>query len=193
MHGCTNGEIIKNNSPFKSFGMNVLELFKKITTFVFDLDGVLTDGSLFIFPGNNWVRRMNIKDGYALQLAVKKGYRVMIISGSVTSEVKDRLNKLGVEDVFMGVEDKRKCLEDYTQQHHLSAEEVLFMGDDIPDCEVATKAGMSACPADAVPEIKAICHYISPIKGGEGCVRDVIEKTMKLRGDWLVDTSVRAR
>lgn len=173
--------------------MNVLELFKKITTFVFDLDGVLTDGSLFIFPGNNWVRRMNIKDGYALQLAVKKGYQVVIISGSVTSEVKERLNKLGVEDVFMGIEDKYQYLEEYMRQHNLSREEVLFMGDDIPDREVAMNVGLGCCPEDAVPEIKTICHYISPLKGGEGCVRDVIEKTMKLRGDWLFDTSVRAR
>lgn len=173
--------------------MNVLALFEKITTFVFDLDGVLTDGSLFVLPGNKWVRRMNIKDGYALQSAIKKGYRVMIISGSVSSEVKERLNKLGVEDVFMGVEDKRQCLRDYMQRHNLLTEEVLFMGDDIPDYEVCIHAGMSCCPEDAAPEIKATCSYISPIKGGEGCVRDVIEKTMKLRGDWSLDTSIKSR
>lgn len=173
--------------------MNVLELFKKITTFVFDVDGVLTDGSLLLMPGNIWVRRMNIKDGFALQLAIKKGYRVMIITGSFSAEVKDRLNKLGIYDVFMQVEDKNKCLEEYVQKHNLSREEILYMGDDIPDHPVTKSAGLSCCPKDAVPEIKSICDYISHKKGGDGCVRDVIEKTLKLRNDWTINTSIKAQ
>src|SRR5690348_4565530 len=116
--------------------MNVLALFKNVTTFVFDVDGVLTDGSLLVLPNGIWARRMNIKDGYALQLAIKKGYRIAIISGSYSEEVKDRLNKLGVQDVFMKIKDKKQFLQQYTEQYHLQKQEVLFMGDDIPDFEV---------------------------------------------------------
>lgn len=173
--------------------MNVLELFKHITTFVLDVDGVLTDGSLLVMPNGLHARRMNIKDGYALQLAVKKGYHVVVISGGNSPEVMDRLNKLGVANVFMQVQDKVAVLQQYMQQYQLQQKEVLFMGDDIPDLKVLQQAGLAACPADAVNEIKAIAHYVSHIKGGEGCVREVIEKTMKLRGHWNEDTTVRAQ
>lgn len=169
---------------------NVLALFKSINTFVFDMDGVLTDGSLFIMPGDIWVRRMNVKDGYALQLAVKSGYRVVIVSGSNSNEVKYRLLKLGVIDVFMKVDNKAEFLKDYIHQHLLKKEEVMCMGDDIPDLGMMQIAGLAACPNNAVQEIKNISQYISHVKGGEGCARDVIEKAMKLRGDWANDTSV---
>ncbi len=172
---------------------NVLSLFRSVTTFVFDMDGVLTDGSLWVMPADVWVRRMNIKDGYALQLAVKKGYRVIVISGSNSDEVKQRLQKLGITDVFMKVENKVELLTGYMKQHSLQQQEVLCMGDDIPDLEMMQIAGLSTCPADAVQEIKAISQYISHIKGGEGCARDVIEKALKLRGDWNNDTSVPSK
>jgi 3-deoxy-D-manno-octulosonate 8-phosphate phosphatase (KDO 8-P phosphatase) len=172
---------------------NVLALFKKITTFVFDMDGVLTDGSLLVMPEGIWVRRMNIKDGYALQLAVKRGYKVVIISGSNSNEVKDRMQKLGVTDVFMKVENKAEFLNDYMHRHQIKKEEVLCMGDDIPDLGMMQIAGLAVCPNDAVQEIKSISQYISHIKGGEGCARDVIEKAMKLRGGWDNDTSVPSR
>ena len=172
--------------------MNVLELFKPITTFVFDIDGVLTDGMLLVMPGA-MVRRMNIKDGYALQLAVKKGYRVVVISGGNSPEVKDRLQKLGIQDIYMKVENKLECLEQYKAKHQLKNEEILFMGDDIPDYDVMQSVALPCCPADAVTEIRGIARYISPFKGGEGCGRDVIEKTMKLRGDWMVDTKVKSQ
>ncbi len=172
---------------------NVLALFRSVTTFIFDMDGVLTDGSLLVMPNGIWLRRMNIKDGYALQLAVKKGYKVAIFSGSNSDEVKDRLSKLGITDVYMNVKDKRSAVEEYMNKHSLKAEQVLAMGDDIPDMEILKISGIAACPADAVQEIKSISHYISPIKGGEGCARDVIEKVMKLRGDWNNDTTVASR
>lgn len=172
---------------------NVLSLFKNITTFVFDMDGVLTDGSLWVMPGGVWVRKMNIKDGYALQLAVKKDYRVVVISGSSSDEVTDRLHKLGVSDVFMKVEDKENLLNEYLSKHSLQKEEVLCMGDDIPDLKILQMAGLAACPADAIQEIKSVSQYISHIPGGEGCVRDVIEKVLKLRGDWNNDTSVPSK
>jgi 3-deoxy-D-manno-octulosonate 8-phosphate phosphatase (KDO 8-P phosphatase) len=171
---------------------NVLALLKNVTCFVLDMDGVLTDGSLLIMPGGVWVRRMNIKDGYALQLAAKKGYKVIVVSGSNSDEVKERLSRLGIHDVHMSVKDKASLIGGILNNHLLKKEQVLCMGDDIPDMEML-KAGVASCPADAVNEIKEISQYISPVKGGEGCVRDVIEKVLKLRGDWNNDTSVPSR
>lgn len=173
--------------------MNVLELFQKITTFVFDIDGVLTDGTLLVMPDGLMVRRMNIKDGYALQLAIKKGYNVLVISGGNAPAVEERLNKLGIQDVYMRVEDKLSVLQNYIQIHNITVGQVLFMGDDIPDLEVMNLAGLPCCPADAVIEVKGISKYISPFKGGEGCVRDVVEKVLKLRNDWSTDTHIRAQ
>jgi 3-deoxy-D-manno-octulosonate 8-phosphate phosphatase (KDO 8-P phosphatase) len=172
---------------------NVLALLKNVSCFVFDMDGVLTDGSLWIMPNDVWVRKMNIKDGYALQLAVKRGYKVVVISGSNSDEVKDRLLKLGITEVYMKVESKASLLQELLAKLSLKKEEVLCMGDDIPDLLMMQSAGVAACPNDAVNEIKGISHYISPVNGGEGCVRDVIEKVMKLRGDWNNDTSVPSR
>jgi 3-deoxy-D-manno-octulosonate 8-phosphate phosphatase (KDO 8-P phosphatase) len=173
--------------------MNLLELFKQVKTFVFDVDGVLTDGSLLIPDDGQMVRRMNIKDGYALQLALKKGYRVVIISGGRSEAVKERLNRLGIRDVFLKAENKREILEEYIMQHQLSWTETLFMGDDIPDYIVMQMAGLACAPADAAPEIKLISKYISPVKGGYGCARDVIEKVLKLNDDWPMDTTIQSK
>lgn len=171
----------------------MLDRFKLITTFVFDVDGVLTDGSLLVLPGGVMARSMNIRDGYALQLAVKKGYRVLVISGGNSPEVQERLNKLGVTAVWMQTSDKSSVLADYMRNEKLSANELLYMGDDIPDLPVIQMAGLPCCPADAAQEIRDVAVYISHIAGGKGCARDVIEKVMKLRGDWNEDTSVRAQ
>lgn len=165
--------------------MNLIEQFKQIKTFVFDLDGVLTDGSLLILPGNEFARTMNIKDGYALQLAVKKGYYVVVISGSVSKPSAERLEYLGVKNVFMKVKDKEEVLAQFLLANNLKWEETLFMGDDIPDMEVMKMVGLSACPADAVAEIKAVSKFISTFSGGKGCTREVIEKVMKLNDHWL--------
>lgn len=171
----------------------MLEAFRDISTFVFDVDGVMTDGSLLVLPDGVMARCMNIKDGYALQLAIKKGYRVLVISGGDAPEVKDRLNKLGVTDVWIKTHHKKQVLNDYLTQHGITKEQVLYMGDDIPDLDVIQMAGLPCCPLDAVQEIKDKSVYISHLAGGMGCVRDVIEKVMKLRGDWNEDTSVRSR
>ena len=136
--------------------MNLLERFSSIKTFVFDMDGVITDGSLLILPGNEYVRTMNIKDGYALQLAVKKGYNVVVISGSVSKPCAERLEYLGVRNVFMKVKDKEEVLAQFLLSNHLKWDETLFMGDDIPDYLPMTMVGLPCCPADAAPEIKSI-------------------------------------
>jgi 3-deoxy-D-manno-octulosonate 8-phosphate phosphatase (KDO 8-P phosphatase) len=171
----------------------MLEKFKHITTFVFDVDGVLTDGTVLVLPDGLMARGMNIKDGYALQLAVKKGYRVLVISGGNSPEVKDRLAKLGVTDTWMQVNDKAATLQEYMNKEGIGTAEVLFMGDDIPDLSVMQHVGLPCCPQDAVQEIKEISLYISHLSGGKGCARDVIEKVMKLRGDWSEDTTVKSQ
>jgi len=166
----------------------MLDIFKNISVFVFDIDGVLTDGSLLVMDGGLMIRRMQVKDGYALQLAVKRGYSIFVISGGNSPQVKERLSKLGVEHVYMPVENKLEKLKELVNTYQLQKEEILYMGDDIPDLEVMQYCGLACCPADAVSEIKTISRYISPLKGGEGCVRDVIEKVMKLQGKWILDT-----
>ncbi len=173
--------------------MNMLSKFKPITTFVFDVDGVLTDGNLLILNDGQMARQMNIKDGYALQLAIKTGYRVLVISGGTSDAVKMRLVKLGVTDNFLQVENKKEKLMHYADQHQLKWEEILFMGDDIPDHAAMQLVGLPCCPADAATEIKQIAQYISPLGGGRGCARDVIEKVLKLNGHWHLDTTVAAK
>jgi len=170
--------------------MQLLSRFKLIRTFIFDVDGVLTDGSLLIDKENNWLRKMNIRDGYALQLAVKSGFRVIVISGSDSTQVKDRLARLGIAEVFMKVTDKEKLLNELIIRKEISLNETLYMGDDIPDYTCMKLAGISACPRDAASEILTISSYVSPFKGGEGCVRDVIEKVLKLNNKWLLTTNI---
>ena len=156
------------------------------------MDGVLTDGRLLIEKDGTWIRRMNIKDGYALQLAVKSGYHIVIISGSESDPVSNRLKKLGVKDIFMNVGNKEDFLKKLVVKNNYKLEEILFMGDDIPDYDVMLISGFACCPADAAFEIKQICSYISPFNGGDGCVRDVIEKALKLNNRWKKDHSIPA-
>ncbi|MGH2642714.1 MAG: KdsC family phosphatase [Chitinophagaceae bacterium] len=164
--------------------MNILELFKPVKIFVFDVDGVLTDGTLQLLENGELSRKMHIKDGFALQLAVKKGYHVAIISGGDSSQVEKRLQSLGITDIFLGIFDKKRKLKEYLSENELSAAYVLYMGDDIPDYEAMKSVALRTCPKDASFEIKSICQYTSPFNGGEGCARDVIEKVLKLNGDW---------
>lgn len=173
--------------------MELLAAFRKIKTFVFDVDGVLTDGFLGIMDDGQMVRRMNIKDGYALQLAVRQGYSIVIITGGNSEAIKERLNRLGIRDVFLKVENKKNKLIEYMEINKISSNEVLFMGDDIPDYTAMQISGLACAPADAAPEIKNISHYISGIKGGYGCARDVIEKVLKLNDHWPMDTTVSSK
>jgi 3-deoxy-D-manno-octulosonate 8-phosphate phosphatase (KDO 8-P phosphatase) len=169
--------------------MHLLSRLKLVNTFVFDMDGVLTDGSLLVHEGR-WIRRMNIRDGYALQLAVKSGFQVIVISGSNSPEVTARLEKLGIHEVFMNVKNKVELLRKLSASKNVSAGEILFMGDDIPDLACMRFAGIGACPSDAASEIKDAAIYISPLAGGQGCVRDVIEKVLKLNYKWPLDTEI---
>lgn len=173
--------------------MTLLDKFKAIRLFAFDVDGVLTDGSVYLMDSGEQVRMMNIKDGFALQLAIKKGYKIVVISGSYSEPVIKRLNKLGIQDVFMKVEDKRSVLIQYAKEKNIGLEHVLFMGDDVPDYAVMKEAGIAAAPVDAMEDIKSASVYISQYGGGKGCVRDVIEKVMKLNGDWELFTDVKSQ
>ena len=169
--------------------MNILTLFKPIKTFVFDIDGVLATSLIVVLQGD-MARSMNTKDGYGLQLAVKKGYRIVIISGGKSEAVRQRLQGLGITDIFLGIHHKKEKLLEYAQEHQLKWEEILYMGDDIPDHGPMELVGLPCCPADAVNEIKAVSKYISPVNGGHGCGRDVIEKVLKLNGHWNMDATV---
>ena len=164
--------------------MNVLELFAPIKTFVFDVDGVLTNSQLLAMENGDLLRSVNIKDGYAIQLAVKKGYDIWIISGGTSEAIKKRFTKLGLNEVHIKVEDKKTLLSELCTKTNTELQHILYMGDDIPDYAVMQLCGLPTCPADACHEIKSVAKYISPINGGQGCVRDVIEKVLKLNGHW---------
>lgn len=163
---------------------NYKEQLRKIKCFVFDVDGVLTNGSLVLMSGGEQARVMNIRDGYAIQLAIKKGLRVLILTGGKSEEVRTRLRGLGVTDIELECTDKLSALIDYMAEYDLLKADLLYMGDDMPDLAAMKVCGVASCPNDAAPEIKTISHYISSLGGGEGCVRDVIEQTLKVQGKW---------
>ena len=165
---------------------NFKERLNHIKTFLFDVDGVLTNGSVLIMENGEVVRNMNSKDAYALQLAVKKGYRIAIITGGNSQAVKKALQGLGIEDVFLAQSDKLQCYKDYINEHDLKEEEIVFMGDDLPDYEVMKRVGIAACPNNAAHEIKQISIYISNRNGGEACARDIVEQVMRCQGTWEI-------
>ncbi len=163
---------------------NFKEKLKQVTTFIFDVDGVLTDGSLLVMPDGEFLRRMNIKDGYAMQLAIKKGFKIAIISGGHSTGVPVRLKRLGVHEVHMGVTDKFQTLREMADRMKFDLSQVLYMGDDLPDLKVMKACGIPCAPHDAAAEIKNISMYVSPQNGGQGCVRDVIEQVLRLHNSW---------
>jgi 3-deoxy-D-manno-octulosonate 8-phosphate phosphatase (KDO 8-P phosphatase) len=166
---------------------NYKELLKNINTFVFDYDGVLSDGSVITLDDGEAYRTTNVKDGYALQLARKKGYRIAIISGAKADCMIHRLKALQISDIFLGCENKLETYLSYLRNNEIDTSSVLFMGDDIPDYELMLAAGLSSCPMDAAEEIKKVAKYISHFGGGKGCVRDVIEQVLKVQGKWMND------
>ncbi|NNK86828.1 MAG: HAD-IIIA family hydrolase [Flavobacteriaceae bacterium] len=161
------------------------EYLHDITTFIFDVDGVLTDGTVMVTTEGRLLRRMNIKDGYALKTAVDNGYNVCIISGGNNEGVRSRLRGLGVTNIFLGVSDKIEQMDEFLDIYNIDAKHVLYMGDDIPDLYVMQKAGLACCPQDAAAEIKSISKYVSHKNGGQGAARDVIEQVMKVQGKWI--------
>ncbi|MFZ4435033.1 MAG: KdsC family phosphatase [Flavobacterium psychrophilum] len=164
--------------------MNYKEIMNQIDTFIFDVDGVLTDGTVHISPTGEMLRQMHIRDGFAMKAALESGYNVCIISGGSNEGVRIRLRNLGITDIHLGVPDKVETFKDYCQDYSIDAKKVLYMGDDIPDFHVMQLVGLASCPQDASPEIKAISGYISHKNGGKGVVRDVIEQVMRVQGKW---------
>ena len=160
------------------------EIMNDITTFIFDVDGVLTDGSVHITPTGEMLRTMNIRDGFAMKAAIESGYNVCIISGGSNEGVRTRLKNLGITDIYMATPDKVETFKEYCELYTISPEHVLYMGDDIPDFHVMQLVGLSTCPQDSSPEIKSISTYISHRNGGKGAARDVIEQVMKVQGKW---------
>lgn len=160
---------------------------KKIKAVVFDVDGVLSNDVVYLHPSGEPMRSANIKDGYALQLAVKSGLIVSIITGGKTEAVRIRYEALGIKDVYMGAAVKIKEYTHLLEKYGLNHEEVLYMGDDIPDYEVMKACGLPCCPCDAAPEIKEVAKYISHRKGGEGCGRDVVEQVLRAQGKWMAN------
>lgn len=170
--------------------INYKEKLHPTKAFVFDFDGVMTDGSVWTFADGETVRCGNIKDGFAIQYAVKKGYIVAVISGATSKSIDNRMKMLGVTQIYTGCADKMKTFDQFLSTNNLTEEQVLCMGDDIPDYPILQRAGVSACPADAAVEIKESVDYISLFPGGRGCVRDVIEQVLRLHGQWFHQDAV---
>ncbi|MDR0603102.1 MAG: 3-deoxy-D-manno-octulosonate 8-phosphate phosphatase [Bacteroidales bacterium] len=164
---------------------NYKEKLKDITTFVFDFDGVLSTGKIIVLPDGDQLRETNVKDGYAIHYALKQGYRICVISGGYSNSMRLRYHDFSGMDMFLKVADKTVIFSDYLKQHHIKAEQVVYMGDDIPDYDVMQLAGLKTCPSDAAIEIQTTSHYISHCKGGEGCVRDIIEQTLRAQNKWF--------
>lgn len=165
-------------------GKSYKEIMNDITTFIFDVDGVLTDSSVHVTPTGEMLRIMNIRDGFAMKAAIESGYNVCIISGGNNEGVRIRLKNLGITDIHLATPDKVATFKEYIELYNIKPEQVLYMGDDIPDFHVMQLVGLATCPQDASPEIKTISKYISHKNGGKGAVREVIEQVMKVQGKW---------
>lgn len=163
---------------------NYKELMRDINTFILDVDGVLTDATISVFPDGELVRTMNMKDGFALKTAVDKGYNICIISGGTNEGVRSRLRGLGITDIYLGSHNKIEQLGEYFELYDIDPDKVLYMGDDIPDIPVMKMVGLPTCPKDAVQEVRNVSKYVSQKNGGKGCVRDVVEQVMKVQDKW---------
>ena len=170
---------------------NYKELLKDITTFIFDVDGVFTDGSILVTTKGEMLRKMNVKDGYALKTALLKGYNVCVITGGTNEGVRDRLKGLGVTDIYLGAHHKQDSLDEYLDIHGIDPKNTLYMGDDLPDIPPMKMVALATCPQNAASEVKAISDYVSHKNGGDGCVRDIIEQVLKVRGDWTGNFSAK--
>ncbi|MBR1774792.1 MAG: HAD hydrolase family protein [Bacteroidales bacterium] len=169
--------------------MNYKVKLKDINTFIFDYDGVISDGYIYTANDDIIMRSGNVKDGYAIQYAIKKGYNIVIISGGSGKSIETRMRMLGVRDVFISAGNKLEIYYKYCKEHNLERKNILYMGDDIPDYDIMQNVGVATCPADAACEIKQIADYISDKKGGQGCVRDIVEQVLKLHNKWFNEDS----
>ena len=166
---------------------NYKKLLPKIKTFIFDVDGVLTDGKILITSEGDLLRSFDTKDGYAMKCALVKGYKIVIITGGRNEGVRERFKELGVYDIYMSAHHKLDSYQDLQDNYNLNPDEILYIGDDVPDIPVMKKVGVSCCPADAVSDVKAMADYISHKKGGEGCVREIIEQVLRVQGQWSLE------
>ena len=172
---------------------NNLEKFGRIKTLIFDVDGVLTNSELIVLENGQLLRKMSTRDGYALKRAMQAELQVIIITGGNSKGVVTRLKNLGVEDVFFNISDKLETYEQLVDHYELDEDRILYMGDDLPDLECMRRVGLPVCPKDAAHEIKDLSLYVSPLEGGRGCVRDVIEKVMRLKRNWVEEPRITAR
>lgn len=163
--------------------------FSKITTLIFDVDGVLSDGTVIAYADGEQPRSFLVKDGYAVEKAVQKGFHVAIISGGFQEGVRKRLEFLGVKHIFLGVKDKIAVYNNFLAENNIESSQVLYMGDDLSDYDVMKLVAIATCPADATQEIIEISHYVSPKDGGKGAVRDVIEKVMRSQNKWVISNN----
>ena len=170
--------------------INYKEKLQPIKAFVFDFDGVLTDGNVWVFADRQAVRATNTKDGYAIHQAVKRGYTVAVISGGTSESIDYRMEMLGVSQCYTGRAQKIDTYNKFLADNGLRDEQVVYVGDDIPDCPVLKRAGVSVCPADAAVEVREMVDYVSPFNGGHGCARDIIEQVMRLHGEWFNEDAV---
>ncbi len=164
---------------------NFKEDLRKVRAFIFDVDGVFSSSKIMLHPSGDMMRTMHIKDGFACFYLIKKGYPVAIITGGNSESVRIRFQRLGIKDIYLKSSDKLKDYHSFIKKYKLKPENILYMGDDLPDYPVMKEVGLPTCPADAVEEIKAISRYISDKNGGEGCVRDVIEQVLRVNGKWM--------
>ncbi|MDA9015202.1 HAD-IIIA family hydrolase [Flavobacteriaceae bacterium] len=162
-------------------------LLPQIKTFIFDVDGVLTDGKILIHTDGELLRSFDTKDGYAIKCALLKGFKVVIITGGRNEAVRERFKELGVFDIYLGAHHKLDAFQDLMDNHDLNPEEILYIGDDVPDIPVMEKVGLGCCPSDAVSDVKAMADYVSHKKGGEGCVRELIEQVLRVQRKWSLD------
>ncbi|MBO6005554.1 MAG: HAD hydrolase family protein [Paludibacteraceae bacterium] len=166
---------------------NIKERLKDVKAFVFDVDGVLSTSHIPLYPGGEPMRVINTKDGYALHQASVRNYPLAIITGGRTDAIEARFRGLGFHEIYMGAKNKIGKLKEFAEKYNLKMEEIMYMGDDIPDYECMKMVGFPVCPSDAVPEIKEISVYISDREGGRGCARDVVEQVLKAQGQWMSD------
>ncbi|MDG1024137.1 MAG: HAD-IIIA family hydrolase [Flavobacteriaceae bacterium] len=166
---------------------NYKNFLPHIKTFIFDVDGVLTDGKILITNEGELLRSFDTKDGYAMKCALVQGYKIVIITGGRNQGVEDRFKELGVFDIYMGAHHKIDAYQDLMDNYDLDPETILYVGDDIPDIPVMEKVGLGCCPSDAVSDVKAMANYVSHKKGGEGCVREIIEQVLRVQGKWRLD------